>query len=45
MKSGRWREGVVEKRGCETPEIYDITGERTQKQQYRSDILNRETFT
>jgi len=34
MKSGKWREGVVEKRGYEMPEIYDITGERTQKQQY-----------
>jgi hypothetical protein len=31
MKSGKRREGVVEKREPETPEIHNITEKRTQR--------------
>jgi len=31
MKSGKRREGVVEKRELETPEIHNITEKRTQR--------------
>ncbi|MFB6197229.1 MAG: hypothetical protein ABEI52_03015, partial [Halobacteriaceae archaeon] len=45
MKSGRWREEVVKKRDCKTPEIHEIAGEKTQKEQYRSKLCFREAFT
>jgi hypothetical protein len=35
MKFGKTTGGVVEERDHETPEIHDITEERTQGQQYR----------
>jgi hypothetical protein len=34
MKSGRWREGVVEERDIETPDIHDFMEKRSQKQRY-----------